>query len=172
MAAIDRVGGQWHGVADVISVSGGDQRRGGVEQNYIAAARALAIENGADDGRVLLRVASRDVVKRRALQAKIFWRDFVHAHLTVADFGNFAGAGDGDLVEPIASVDYESTAQSKFAQRLGQLFHQVRGIDADHLRRSARRIGQRSQQVKYGAQLQLTAGRLHVLHGRMHRWGK
>src|ERR1035438_4236280 len=116
MAAIDGVGSQWHSVADVVSVSGGDQRCGGIEQNDIAAAGALAIEDRADDCRVLLRVASRGVVKRRALQAKIFWRDFVHAHLTVADFGNFAGAGNGNLVEPIASVDYESTAQSKFAR--------------------------------------------------------
>src|SRR5664279_870228 len=119
MAAVDRVGSQRHGLADAIGVSGGDQRGGGVEQNHIAAAGALAVKNRADNGRVLLGVASRDIFEWCALQAEILWRDFVYVDLTVANFRNFAGAGDGDLVQPVASVDNQSTAQPKFAQRLG-----------------------------------------------------
>ena len=66
VAAVDGVGRQRHGVADVVGVAGGDQRRGSIEQHHIAAAGALAIKDGANDGRILLRVAAGDFVQRRA----------------------------------------------------------------------------------------------------------
>ena len=62
MAAVDGVGGQRHGLTDVIGVSGGDESGGGVEDDHIATRRAFAVEHGANDGGVLLRViASGDL---------------------------------------------------------------------------------------------------------------
>ena len=42
------------------------------------------------------------------------------------------------------------------------------GIHADHLRRSARRIGERTEQVEDCPQAKLAAGGLHILHRRVH----
>ena len=72
MAAIDGVGRQRHGLADVIGVRGGDQRGGGVQNHYVAARGTLPVEYGANDGGVLLRVvASGDGVERRATSDRI-----------------------------------------------------------------------------------------------------
>src|ERR1035438_5553008 len=104
MTAVDRISSQRHGVADVVSVSGGNQRCGGIQQNYITAAGTLAIENCADDGGILLGIASGDVVQRCPLQTEILRRDLVRVHLTVANLGNFTGTGDGDFVQSIAWI--------------------------------------------------------------------
>ena len=55
VAAIDGVGGQRDGLADVVGVSGGYQRGGGIQHDDIAARGTLSLEHGANDGGVLLR---------------------------------------------------------------------------------------------------------------------
>ena len=81
VAGIDGISGKRHRVADAIGVAGSDQCSCGIEQHDVAAAGALAIQNCANDGRILLRITSSDLLEGRALQAEFFRRDFIHAHL-------------------------------------------------------------------------------------------
>src|SRR5262249_38521789 len=72
-----------------------------------------------------------------------------------------------DLVETIEAVYYQGALQSQHAEGLSQLFYQFERIDADHLARGVRRIGERSQQVEHGAHSQFAADALYLLHRRM-----
>ena len=64
MSAVDGVGGERNGLGDAISVPGCHECGGGVQHNDIAAGGALALQHGANDGGILLRVATADSVER------------------------------------------------------------------------------------------------------------
>ena len=69
-------------------------------------------------------------------------------------------------------MHHQRTAKAQHAESFGQLFHQIGRVDADHLGRSVRRIGQRTEQIKDRAQAQFAAGGLNVFHGGMHGRGE
>ena len=112
VSAIDGIGRERHRIADAIGVAGRHQGSSGIQQDDIAARRALAIKDRADDGGILLRITAGNVFQRSALQSKLLRRDLVNAHLSVAHLGNFAGTGDGDLIQTIAPVDHERAART------------------------------------------------------------
>ena len=58
VAAIDSIGGEGHGFANMIGMGGCDQGGGGIQHHNIAPGRALALEYSANDGSVLLRIVA------------------------------------------------------------------------------------------------------------------
>ena len=138
------MGCQWNRVAKMIGAAGGHESGGGVEQHDIAAGRFFTGEHFANQLGIQSRISAGDVVKRGALQAEFFRRNFVAANLPVAHFGDSGCGGDGDFVEAVASVNDESAAQTQHAESLGEFLYEVGGIDSDHLAGGARGIGQRT----------------------------
>ncbi len=65
-------------------------------------------------------------------------------------------------------MDHQSAMDAQHAERLRNFFDQVEGIHSNDLRRSSRRIGERTEQVEDCPQAKFAAGRLHILHRRMH----
>ena len=70
--------------------------------------------------------------------------------------------------QAIEAMDHQSAMDAQHAEGLRDFFHQIEGIYANDLRRSARRVGERAEQIKDCPQAQLAAGGLHIFHGRMH----
>ena len=90
--------------------------------------------------------------------------NFVGPHRSVASFGDARRAGDSDFIQAIESMHHQRAMQSQHAQRFGQLFDQIERIHSHDLPRSARRIGERAEQIEHGAQAQLAPHGLHLLH--------
>ena len=95
---------------------------------------------------VLLGIAAANRVQRRAAQAEILGRHGVHAHRSIAQLGDAGLAGKRNFVQAVVAVHHERAPHAQFAQRPRHQLRNTRGVNADDLRRSSRRIGQRAEQ--------------------------
>ena len=96
----------------MIGASGGDEGGGGVEQHDVTARGFLPGQYFADQRGVASGVSAGYVIERGALQAEFLGRNFVAMNLSLAHFGDARGAGDGDFVQAVTSVDNERATQS------------------------------------------------------------
>ena len=167
-AGIDGPRRQRQCISQVFGSAGCDQGGGCVQQDHIPPCRPLSRENFPNDGGVSRGVAAGNIFEPGALDSEFFRRDLVGADVSVANFGDAGWSGNRDFIQAIQSVDHQSAMGAQHAERFRHFFHQVERIDADHLCRGLRRIGERAQQVEDCPQAELAAGGLHILHRRMH----
>ena len=111
-AAIYRISGQRHCIAQMIGPSSGDERGGGVEQYHVAASGFLPGQYFADQHGVLRGVSAGDVFQRCSLEAELFRCYFVGVYLAFTDFSDARGAGNGDFVQAVAAVNYQRSMQT------------------------------------------------------------
>src|SRR5580704_18230553 len=72
---VDGLRRQRNGMSDTVAPAGGDQSGRSVEQHYIAAWRFFAVQDGANDRRVLHHISAGDILQWGATHAKLFGLD-------------------------------------------------------------------------------------------------
>ena len=80
---------------------------------------------------------------------------------------NAVGAGCGQFVQLTRTVHNEGSAAAQLLQHAGKHLGQRRVVDTQQLRFCACRVGQRSQDIKDGADTQFAARADGVAHGGM-----
>ena len=158
---------------------GGYKDGGGVEQYDIAAGAVFAGKDGLEDGSVGLGVASSQGIDRGAFEAGVFGSERTERDGSVADFGEMARAGDGDLIETGLgavtifgySVNDEGVASVEEGHGFGDDGDEMRGIDSHDLRRGSGGVGERADEMKDGADAESAADGHNDLHGRVQARG-
>src|SRR6185369_8249219 len=125
----------------------------------------LSGENVADDGGVGRGVPTRNFLQSSSIDSELFGRDLVSADMSLTNFGDAGWSRNCNFVQAVQPVDHQSAMDTQHAERLSYFFHQIEGINPYDLRRSSRRIGERSEQVEDCPQAKFAAGGLHILHG-------
>ncbi len=97
-SGVDGFGGEGDAGGEVGGEVGGDEDGGGVEQDDVAAGASFAGEDGGEDGGVGAGVAALKGFDGSAGEADVFGGDGAEGDDAVVDFGEVAGAGDGELV--------------------------------------------------------------------------
>ncbi len=138
----------------------GDQDRGGVEEDDIAAGAALPVEDAVQDAGVGVCVATDEGFDGGAGHADVFRGEGGECNRAVADFGDVGGAADGYLIETgtagcaagtVVAVNDEGVANAEGGHCFGHKRDEMRGVDAHDLRACAGRVGERAEEVEDGA---------------------
>src|SRR6202041_829092 len=112
-----------------------DQDGCGVEEDDVAMGAGFAGEDGGEDASVSAGVAALEGFDGGASEADVFGGEGGEGDGSVADFGEVAGAGDGELIHSLRwscnglisdfPVDYEGVASVEQGHRVGDLGDEV-----------------------------------------------
>lgn len=150
-AGVNGVGGYLGGGAEVWREAGHDQSGGGVGDDDIVGRAGFTLENAADNGGVVVSVATLQRFERRAVQAKIFGSDGKTANFAVAHFGDLCLAGERDFIEAAGAVENESAFDAEIGEGSGDEIDQVSGENAKDLGLCGGGIGERAEKIEDGA---------------------
>ncbi len=167
-AGVDGLGGALHRFAQIRGNARGDQSSRAVHQHDVALGVAMAarlsLQHCCCNGGVAGTVAAAQSFHAGRQDAEVSRSPLKGANLRARDLKDQSRSGGGDFVESVGAVDDEGALGTQPSQRSGHQLRRVRGRRADQLSRGAGGIGQRPQQIEYGAHLQLRASRLGMLH--------
>ena len=131
----------------------------------------LPRQNGAEHTRVILSIATTQLLQRRVLQAVLGRVKTVLGQLAVHGFPESARGGDGQLVQAVIAAENQGVIAA-LGEDVSHLLSHDRVGHADSRGLHASRVGHGTQVVERGRNTQQTASRAHVAHCRVESHGK
>ncbi|CDN43901.1 hypothetical protein BN871_DT_00150 [Paenibacillus sp. P22] len=131
----------------------------GVQKNDIpVCACLLAIEDRADDLRVVRRAAPGYRLQRPAAQPQRFRRQIVGPDCSVlSQFRHLSRGGDADLIQSVVAGDDHRPLQAESAEDAGDGFRAGAVVQPEQLAVGSCRVGERSKHVEDRAHAELAA---------------
>src|SRR6266508_4596066 len=170
LPAVDGLGSECDALAQALGLARNEQGSRGVQKNDISERPLVSLQNGADMGGVLRRVAANQVLKSRLGQSGIARRDPEGRNPAGVENCNMADAGRGQLIEPIGAMHDPGPFRSQQAKYVGDGLDPVFTEHAHQLIFGARRIGEGTEQIEDGADAELAPHLCYVTNrGMMNR---
>ena len=120
-AGPDRFPGKLNSVAQARGFSAHDKAGGGIQKHDIPA-RALPVgKNFPYDCGILSGIPALNGADGGARNAEIFGRHVVGADFSAPHFGDLAFSADGDLIQPVGTVNDEGAFRSRVRRAPGPL---------------------------------------------------
>ncbi len=91
---------------------------------------------------------------------------WIFFHLAIAQLGNFGRSAQRNLIQPFQAMHDHGPRAAEIFKHVGDHADQLAAINADQLMGRHRRIGQRPEKIKDGANADIAAR----LHGVFHRF--
>jgi len=145
------VASEFGGAAKIFGDSGDYERGGGVCDDDVKSRAGFACQQGTNQIRVVLRGPSLDGFEWGSRNAEVFRCNDESPHVAVADFGDLRFPGKRDFVETAGAMHDECAMRAKLREGGRDGVNHICGENAEHLRFSARGVGERAEKIKHRA---------------------